>query len=163
MAIPRQRILRSAVASVGNVFSVVQIPTGLFASDNQALIVRSIMAEFASSWDGVADAEIKVALSRRTKVAFPNPALTDPDIIWLAGLSFNILTAVGVATFPRQLFQDFPEDRLDQIVVDDPLFLLHSAVGVGAANPNAFSIRITTEALQVSQLDRLTLISLAQD
>lgn len=163
MAVPRTRVLRAiGVNAAADAFAQIEIPTGLFAVEQgHGLLIRRITIQDVT--DAVVGATISkdLALSRRSKTAVPD--ITDPDCIFRWRMLQPWGTSVGFFRNMQVHNYDFPsgdESLIDQLIVEDPLFMQVDSAGISAVI--TLNLRLQCEIVKVSELQRLALISLSQ-
>lgn len=162
MAVPRTRILRATVVQGGaDAFVQGELTTGLFASETEGLMIRRLILQDVTNNAALGAVTSKdFAISRRSKTAVPD--ITDVDCIfrWRTVRDFLQVTAAGLLFSGREQriwTYEYPDDALDRLVVEDPLFLDMDSDGTTV--PNTINVRIECEIVKLSQIERLSLLN----
>lgn len=155
------RIIGTATQGGADAFVEAEIQTSLEGQQTNAFSVKEILLEFdTTQLFGVASGavDIEVALSRRTKAAMPN--IQDTDVIKKWHWGQGEPTAVGQILNPeggQNIFSWRP--AVETIIVEDPLFFDLDSTNTGLTLTCLMVIEF--EIVQISSLDRLTLLTLS--
>jgi len=141
----------SITATQGSADAFVQgsVLTGL--QSRQAYNLRRIGVEFSPNLSRVDNADLEVALTRRTKTAMPN--ISDVTVIFKCKFETNILTS-GALWFPDifwfDMVQDVPivEETLYMQLDSNATTLTHTAI-----------MRLEVDDDTISDIERLTLLT----
>lgn len=143
-------------------FVEAQLPTALDGIVDRAYRVNEISFEVLTPPTGypfgaAAAMDLEIAITRRTKAAMPN--IEDVDLIKKFHFAAQVLTAVGATPIFEAAPVWQPRGGQDILIVEDPLFVQVDSTATG----NAFAVRVMIdyEVVAISQLDRLTLLTLS--
>jgi len=146
------RFVGTATQGSADAYVEAEIQTALQGQTRNAFKVVSIQFEWINPNPAPAAAFVfEVALSRRTKTAMPN--LSDNDVI-VKWAGHNVVATSGGSQL-ESIFTFIPVG--DLLIVEDPLyFQVDSAL---TADANTFVMGVEYELVQISEIDRLTLLT----
>lgn len=147
-------IYGTATQGAADAFVASQITTALSGSSGIAYRVRELVLELSSPSIVVGgNADLQVALSRRTKTAMP--LISDPDVILKQSFTHRLTTSGRWVIDLIKRFTYSEDDEL--LIVEDPLYLCLDSDGTSAVQ--VCSCRIGYEQVRISDVDRLTLLT----
>ena len=148
----------SAVQGSADAFVSAEVATALSGITRTAFRIREILSELQNTAFAAADAAtVEVSLSRRQKTAMP--LVTDRDVIWTRKFRASRTTS-GMMLNPIVQRDVYSEDD-ELLIVEDPLYLILDSNGTSLVN--TASLRIGYERVNISDVDRLTLLTQSLD
>jgi len=156
---PLKQLSMVATQGGADAFVSVEMPTGLSSFPKQAYRIHWVDFVLPNMAQAAAFQDMIVALSRRQKAAMP--FITDPDLIHQVVRRKNFLTS-GSDVNDGNVSREFSHvEAGETLVVEDPLYLLLDSTGTGVANTTY--CRIHFEIVNITELDRLTLLTNSLD
>jgi len=142
----------SATQGGADAFVQAELATALTGQTRNAYRVQEITLELAQRIVAVNASDLSVAITRRSKAAMPN--ITDVDVIRKFTWAVGVAGASGAVAEETIVVWTPPAQVL---IVEDPLYIQLDSTST--ALTNTAIIRIEYEVVNISDIDRLTLLT----